>query len=62
VRTGSTAGRARHLHLARTARLAGEAFAFTDAEPAPPVRRLPAGGLAWIFIAAAAAAALYLGI
>ena len=54
---------ARQIHLARTARLAGEAFAFTDtaAEMVRP-RRPFLGGLAWVFIAAAAAAAVYVGL
>ncbi len=62
VRTGSTAGTVRHLHLARTARLAGEAFAFPDPEARPtPSRPLPRGGIAGVFLALAAMAGLYLG-
>jgi hypothetical protein len=53
----------RHLHLTRTARLAGEAFAFADPEAASaPARRVPLGGLAWTFLAVAALAGLYLGV
>jgi hypothetical protein len=52
----------RHMHLTRTARLAGEAFAFAEPEAdAAPVRRLPLGGLPWIFLAVAALTGLYLG-
>ncbi|HEX2134398.1 MAG TPA: hypothetical protein VHG30_00615 [Microvirga sp.] len=62
MRTGSTAGTVRHLHLARTARLAGEAFAFADPDArAAPTRRLPLGGIAWVFLAVAGVAGLYLG-
>jgi hypothetical protein len=63
VKMRSTAGTMRHLHLTRTARLAGEAFAFADPEAASaPARRVPLGGLAWTFLAVAALAGLYLGI
>ncbi|HEY8383645.1 MAG TPA: hypothetical protein VIL09_15970 [Microvirga sp.] len=56
------AGTSQHLRLARTARLAGEAFAFNEPEQvSPAVRRLPIGGLALTFVALAAATALYLG-
>lgn len=52
----------RQIHLARAARLAGEAFALSDHEPDDSrARRIPFGGVASIFIAAAAAAALYMG-
>jgi hypothetical protein len=62
VRRSPIEGLGRHIHLARAARFAGEAFAFSDAEPgALPARRIPFGGLASIGIAAAAAAALYMG-
>ena len=57
----SKARAVRHIHLARTARLAGEAFAFADPDAgAAKERRLPLGGLAWLFIAAAGAAGLYI--
>jgi hypothetical protein len=59
------AGTAQYLHLARTARLAGEAFALVDVEPdastSAPRRTLVLGGLAWTFVGVVAAAALYLG-
>lgn len=56
------AGSSQHLRLARTARLAGEAFAFNEPEQVrPAARRLPLGGLAGAFIALAAATALYFG-
>jgi len=62
VATRITAGTSQHLRLARTARLAGEAFAFNEPEQVrPTVRRLPFGGLAGAFIALAAATALYFG-
>ena len=52
----------RHLQLARAARLAGEAFAFPDPDArATPTRRLPGGGIAWLFLALAALAGLSLG-
>lgn len=60
----STAGTAQHLYLARTARLAGEAFALDvepDASTSAPRRTFVLGGLAWAFVGVAAAAALYLG-
>jgi hypothetical protein len=61
VKMRSTAGAMRHLHLTRTARLAGEAFAFADPEAdLAPARRLPLGGLAWTFLAVAALAGLYI--
>jgi hypothetical protein len=51
----------RHIHLARSARLAGEAFAFAEPQAAPTrERRLPLGGMAWLFIAAAGVAAYVL--
>jgi hypothetical protein len=34
-------GSARHLHLARAARVAGEAFAFNEPETAPVNRAIP---------------------
>ena len=51
------------LQLARTARVAGEAFAFMEPEPdrAARTRRLP-GGIALMFLGIAAAAWLYLGL
>jgi len=59
----STSAMVRHIQLARRARVAGEAFAFPDPEAAGmPARRLPLGGPMWIFLAAAAAAGLYLGL
>lgn len=52
----------RQLQLTRTARVAGEAFAFLEPDtPHAPARRLP-GGLAWMFLGIAAAAGLYLGL
>ncbi|MET0744686.1 MAG: hypothetical protein ABWY78_15045 [Microvirga sp.] len=36
-------GAARHLHLARAARVAGEAFAFNEPEAAPTKRLIPMG-------------------
>ena len=53
----------RQLQLTRTARVAGEAFAFMepDADRAASPRRLP-GGIAWMFLGIAAAAGLYLGL
>ncbi len=37
----TTFGSARHLHLARAARVAGEAFAFNEPEAAPANRAIP---------------------
>jgi hypothetical protein len=63
VTSPATARMARNIQLTRTAQLAGEAFAFTDhAAVAPSARRPLLGGLGWVFIAAAAAAAIYLGL
>jgi hypothetical protein len=53
---------ARHLHLARTARVAGEAFAFVDPDAPPAARRLSVGGLAWLFLAVGFGVAAYLGL
>ena len=58
----TTRSTARHLHLARTARVAGEAFAFVDHEAAAGARRFRVpGALIWLFVAAAAGLALYTG-
>ena len=58
----TTRSTAQTLKLARTARVAGEAFAFVDQDAAAmPARRRPVGGLAWCFVAIAAAVALFLG-
>jgi hypothetical protein len=48
-------GSARHLHLARAARVAGEAFAFNEPETAPAKRSIPIGVLGFIFGIVAAA-------
>ena len=59
----SAAGMAPNLHLARSARLAGEAFAFAEPDGRPvPSRRISLGGLAWLFVALAAVTGLYLGL
>ncbi len=58
----TTRSTAQTLKLARTARVAGEAFAFVDQDgEAVPARHWPVGGLAWTFVAIAAAVALFLG-
>ena len=63
VKSRSTAGMARDMQLTRSARLAGEAFAFADhGTEAARVRGPALGALEWIFIAAAAAAGIYLGL
>ena len=63
MRRSSIEGLGRQIHLARAARLAGEAFALSDAEPDDlRGRRIPFGGVASIFIAAAFAVALYIGL
>ena len=59
----STTGEAKRVHLNRVAHVAGEAFAFVEPEPAvPAVHRRPLiGGILWLMISAAAAAALWIG-
>ena len=61
--TRSTSGPAKQVHLNRVAHVAGEAFAFVEPEPAAPaVRRRPLiGGILWLMIGAAAAAAFWVG-
>lgn len=55
-------GTAQQVHLNRVAHVAGEAFAFVDSEPAPAAQRRPmVGGILWLMIGAAAAAALWVG-
>jgi len=53
-----SAGTAQHLRLARTARVAGEAFAFREQDDAPTARGFSAkfifGGLGWAALALAA--------
>ncbi len=61
MKTGTLAGTARHSHLSRTARLAGEAFACIDQDQEAIARRLPVGGLAGFFLVVAAVAGLYVG-
>jgi hypothetical protein len=58
-----SAGTARHLQLARTARLAGEAFAFNDSDARlmPAARRPTFGAWAWGLVTLAAGVGLYLG-
>lgn len=51
---------AQHLRLARTARVAGEAFAFVDPEAGPAARRWPIGGIAALFAAVGLIAVAYL--
>ncbi len=61
--TRSTTGTAKQVHLSRVAHVAGEAFAFVDAEPTPISHRRPLlGGILWLMIGAAAAAALWVGL
>jgi hypothetical protein len=63
VRRVTTRSTAQTQKLTRTARVAGEAFAYVDQDgEAVPARRWPVGGLAWTFVAIAAAAALFLGV
>ena len=63
MRRAPTEGPGRHIHLVRAARLAGEAFAFPDPElDEARAWRMPLGGVASLFLAAAAAAALYLAL
>ena len=60
--TRPTTGTAKQVHLNRVAHVAGEAFAFVDSDPAPTTHRLPVvGGILWLMIGAAAAAALWVG-
>ena len=61
--TRSTTGPAKQVHLNRVAHVAGEAFAFVDSEPAVPApqRRPLIGGILWLMMGAAAAAALWVG-
>lgn len=61
--TRPTTGTAQQVHLNRVAHVAGEAFAFVDAEPvaAGPQRRPLFGGILWLMVGAAAAAALWVG-
>ncbi len=59
----SPSGTAKQVHLNRVAHVAGEAFAFVDAESAPTsARRTGIGGILWLMIAAAAAAGLWIGL
>jgi len=48
-------GSARHLHLARAARVAGEAFAFNEPETVPTKRSIPISLLGFIVGIAVAA-------
>jgi hypothetical protein len=60
----STSGAAKQVHLNRVAHVAGEAFAFVEPEPAAPTtnrRPVVIGGILWLMIGAAAAAALWVG-
>jgi hypothetical protein len=63
VPTPSTAATARQLHLTRTARMAGEAFAFVDQEDRAFGRRAPAAritvALAWLTLGLMAATVLF---
>jgi hypothetical protein len=55
-----TTGTARHIHLTRAARTAGEAFAFVDAEPQSSTR--PAATVfIWAGLGIVAAGALLIG-
>ncbi|WP_157961418.1 hypothetical protein [Microvirga flavescens] len=55
----TTVGSAQNLHLTRTARVAGEAFAFNEPE-AVPVAQRASYNLLWIALGLIAAAALYI--
>ena len=62
VKAGTLTGSARHSHLSRAARLAGEAFAYVDQDAdGSATRRAPVGGMAGLFLALAAAAGLFVG-
>lgn len=60
VAMGQMAGAAKHLHLSRVARLAGEAFAFAEPEAVAPAQRaiLP-GSILLLMLGALAAAGLW---
>jgi hypothetical protein len=54
-----TLGTAQQLHLARAARIAGEAFAFDEPESAPAPSRATRLNALWLAIALVAATALW---